>query len=287
MPSGSLPRAGRRDALHSLTTLNWLRFPGGDENIGAPSPAWPLERVIDAVARAGSPGIGLDVYTLAQHVEAGGRVEELGGMLRSRGLVCTDVAPLLIAEDGSRAAAEELAHVAEVTGAGICIAAVNSPTPRADVVRSLNLCAGIVGESGARLALEFTSYGGLTSLSEAIDLCDAVGWERCGVLVDSLHFFRTGESWPDLRTLDGDQIALVHLDDAPPPTGDDRMFESRFRRVPPGAGSLPLEEFRDAIVTTGYRGVVSAEVLSTDLRALPPEEGARELMDAVRRSWPL
>ena len=35
------------------------------------------------------------------------------------------------------------------------------------------------------------------------------------------------------------------------------MFESRFRRLPPGAGSLPLEEFREAIATTGYHGVVS------------------------------
>lgn len=248
---------------------------------------WPLERVVDAVASAGSPGIGLDSYTIAHGVDAGGRVEDIAAMLRSRELVCTDVAPLLIAEDGSRAAAEELAQVAQVTGAGICIAAVYSPTPRADVIRSLRLCADIFEETGARLALEFTSYGGLTSLSEAIDLCDAVGWERCGVLVDSLHFFRAGASWPGLRALDGDQIALVHLSDASPPAGDDRMFESRFKRLPPGAGSLPLEEFRDAIVATGYRGVVSAEVLSTDLRALPPEEGARELRDAVRRSWPL
>jgi sugar phosphate isomerase/epimerase len=102
-----------------------------------------------------------------------------------------------------------------------------------------------------------------------------------------LHFFRTCGSCSDICALDGDQIALVHLNDAPPPTGDDRVFESRFSRVPPGVGSLPLEDFRDAIATTGYRGVVSAEVLSTDLRALPPEQGARELMDAVRRTWPL
>jgi sugar phosphate isomerase/epimerase len=251
------------------------------------SPAWPLERVIDAVAQAGSPGIGLDDYTIAHHVDAGGRVEDIAAMLRSRELVCTDVAPLLIAEDGSRAAAERFAHVTEVTGAGTCIAAVYSPIPREDVIRSLQLCADIVRESGARLALEFTSYGGLTSLSDAVDLCDAVGWERCGVLVDSLHFFRTGESWSVLRSLDGDQIALVHLDDAPPPTGDDRIHESRFGRVPPGAGSLPLEEFRDAIAATGYRGAVSAEVLSGELRALPPEEGACVLMDAVRQVWPL
>ena len=37
---------------------------------------------MDAVARAGSPGIGLDVYTIAHHVDAGGRVEDVAAMLR-------------------------------------------------------------------------------------------------------------------------------------------------------------------------------------------------------------
>ena len=115
---------------------------------------------MDAVARAGSPGIGLDVYTIAHHVDGGGRLEDVAAMLRSRDLVCTDVAPLLIDDEAARTAAEEFARVAEVTGAGICIAAVYSPTQRDDVIRSLRLCADIVGGSGARLALEFTSYGG-------------------------------------------------------------------------------------------------------------------------------
>ncbi len=242
---------------------------------------------MDAVARSGSPGIGLDVYTVAHHVDAGGRVEDIAAMLRSRDLVCTDVAPLLIDDDAVRTAAEEFVRVAEVTGAGICIAAVSAPTPRDDVIRGLRLCADIVRESGGRLALEFTSYGGLTSLSDAIDLCDAVGWERCGVLVDSLHFFRTGANWSDLCALDGDQIALVHLDDAPAAAPHDSVFESRFRRLPPGAGSLPLEDFREAIARTGYQGVVSAEVLSAELRALSPEEGARALIGALRQVWPL
>jgi len=65
------------------------------------------------------------------------------------------------------------------------------------------------------------------------------------------------------------------------------MFESRFSRLPPGAGGLPLEEFRDAIATTCYDGVVSAEVLSAELRALSPEESARVLIGALRHVWPL
>jgi sugar phosphate isomerase/epimerase len=172
-----------------------------------------------------------------------------------------------------------------VIGSPVCIAAVYSPRPREDVIRDLRLCAAVLSESGTRLALEFTSFGGLVTLAAALELCAEVGWERCGVLVDSLHFFRTRAPWKELHALGHDQVALVHLDDAPQ-DGVDPVHESRFGRLLPGAGELPLDEFRRAFAAIGYRGVVSVEVLSAELRARPPEDGARELMDAARKSWP-
>jgi sugar phosphate isomerase/epimerase len=279
------PRARRRDALYSLTTLNWLRFPEGSGEDEVVSPLWPLERVVDAVAEAGSPGIGLDGWTIAQHVQAGGSVEDGAALLQSRGLVCTDVAPLLVAEPETRAEAERFAHLAAATGSRICVAAVYSPKPRDHVIRDLRLCAAVLSESGTRLALEFTSFGGLLTLADAIELSAEVGWERCGVLVDSLHFFRTGAPWQELQALDPDQVALVHLDDARRDAVD-RVRESRFGRLLPGAGELPLDDFHRALVALGYRGVVSAEVLSAQLRTRPPEEAARELLDAMRNVWP-
>jgi sugar phosphate isomerase/epimerase len=208
-------------------------------------------------------------------------------MLRARGLVCTDVGALLLAEDDTAAAARQFADLAAATGASVCIAAVYSPKPRAQILDDLRRSADLLAESGARLALEFTSYGGLLSLEDAVDVCDTAGWERCGVLVDSLHFFRTGAPWEALRSLDAEQIPLVHLDDVPEHGATDVVLESRFGRVPPGSGVLPLAEFRSVLAGVGYGGVVSAEVLSTRLRALPPEQGARELVDALRRAWPL
>jgi len=201
--------------------------------------------------------------------------------------VCTDVGALLLAEDDTAEAAGEFARLAAVTGAPTCIAAVYSPKPRAKVVDDLGRSAEILAEAGARIALEFTSYGGLLGLEDALDVCDAAGPERCGVLVDSLHFFRTGSPWETLRSLGADRVVLVHLDDTAQRETADVIVESRFGRVPAGSGVLPLAEFRAAIASIGYRGAVSAEVLSTRLRALPPEVGARELVDALRRAWPL
>ena len=147
----------------------------------------------------------------------------------------------------------------------------------------------MLGDAGVRIAFEFTAYGHRRSLRDAIELCRAVGWKRCGLLVDTWHVFRGGEPLTLLRSLDAEQIALVHVNDAAPQSGLDPVlldpvFEGRFRRALPGAGTFPLGEFAEALAATGYRGTISVEVLSTELRQLPPHVGARQLLQSLRES---
>ena len=262
----------------SALAANWVRFPGGDEDVSEPTPAWPLEAVLDGIAAAGFATAGLDHYTTAAH----GRVDDLGAMLDARGLRCTDVGVLPIGERGIVEAAHRLAHTASATGATLCIAAFYAPAP--DPVQDLRAAAEILADAGVRLALEFTAYGDLRSLSSASELCAAVGWERCGVLVDTWHFFRGGEPWPLLCRLRGDQIALVHVNDGAPASDIDPVFEGRFRRLPPGAGTFAIDRFAEAIDATGYDGPISVEVLSTELRRRAPEEAARILHRSLARS---
>jgi 4-hydroxyphenylpyruvate dioxygenase len=74
----------------------------------------------------------------------------------------------------------------------------------------------------------------------------------------------------------------VHVNDGAAVPHEDAVFEGRFGRLLPGGGAFPLAEFADAVDATGYRGPVGVEVLSEELRVLPPDEGARRLMDALR-----
>ena len=148
----------------------------------------------------------------------------------------------------------------------------------------LRECAQILGGSGIRVALEFASYGGMTRLDGAADLCEAVGWERCGVLVDTWHFFRTGAPWAALERLSAEQIALVHVNDGPVDAAADLVHESRFGRLPVGAGAFPLADFVAALGS--YAGPFSSEVLSDTIRHRPVAEGARTLLAAIERGWP-
>jgi sugar phosphate isomerase/epimerase len=273
---------GHSASRFSLPALNWLRHPAGDDPTGAePVPGQPLAAFLDGAVAAGFLGVGLDNYTVGELDPA-----QVAAMLRERGLVCTDVGVLSIGTTALDEVAGTLAGLAAATGAPTCIAALFAPVERARAVAELERCAETLGRAGARLALEFASYGGLTRLADAVSLCDAVGWDRCGVLVDTWHFFRTDAPWEMLRSLDGDQIALVHVNDGPAVAGDDLLSEGRFGRMPVGAGAVPLTEFAAALDDAGYEGPLSIEVLSDDVRNRTPEDGARLLFASLRDGWP-
>lgn len=243
-------------------------------------PGWPLDEILDGAASAGFAAVGLDLYTLR-----GYDVDGLGAALADRGLGCSDVGVLPIGMADVRATAEALARVASATAAPTCIAAFFAPVDRAQAVAELTECAEILAEAGARLALEFASYGGLTRLAYAVELCDAVGWERCGLLVDTWHFFRTDAPWPLLRSLDGGQIELVHVNDGAASPNGDPVHEGRFRRRPVGEGSFPLAEFATALDDIGYEGTFSTEVLSDEIRLAPPHVAAPRLLRSLRTSF--
>jgi len=263
---------------YSLPTLNWLDLTAEAGVRAGP----PLDELLGAAAAAGFDAVGLDQVTVDAHLRAGGRLDELNSLLHAHGLQCTDVGVLTVAGPDP-AGARELADLARAVDAPLCLVAWSV----ADGIEGLRAAADTMGDAGARLALEFVPYGGLPTLPQAIAACEAIGWDRCGLLVDTWHFFRSGAAWPQLRALDAGQIALVHVNDGPGLAGDDLMYESRSRRLPIGAGTFAIAEIVEAIEAVGYDGVISAEVLSTSLRGRPPADGARTLMDALRASWPL
>jgi sugar phosphate isomerase/epimerase len=266
---------------YSLPTLNWLDLTDGD----GVRPVATLDEMLGAAAAAGFGAVGLDHATVAAWAAGGGSVDELPVLLRSHGLQCTDVGVLTVAgpEPGP---ARQLANVVRAAEAPLCIVAWSAPGTAAGL-EGLRVAADIVSAAGARLALEFVPYGGMPTMPQAVAACEAVGWDRCGLLVDTWHFFRGGAPWPLLRSLEAGQIALVHANDAPAPAGEDPAYESRSRRLPIGTGTFSIAEFVRTIEAIGYDGAISAEVLSSSLRARPPAEGARTLMEALRAHWPL
>lgn len=257
--------------------MNWVDFPAGRD----PEPVWALPDVLTGVAAAGWAGVGLDDYSVRAFLDAGGTSGGVSDLLERLSLRCTDVGILRVGVGDAVGLAVSLAELASATASSVCVTVLDAPVSER-VLRELELCADVLDAAGARLALEFAPYGALTTLAETVSVCERVGWKRCGVLLDIWHFVRGGAPWEALRRLGPGQLALVHVSDAPEPAGDDLQSESRYRRLPPGTGTFPTADFVAALRTLGYEGVLSAEVLSAELRALPPQAGARTVGDALR-----
>ena len=95
---------------------------------------------------------------------------------------------------------------------------------------------------GLQAVLEFFPWTSVPDLATALDVIAASGDPDLGVLVDTLHFNRSGSSLADLaRALP--RMPFLHLCDAPvrpPYTTEDLFFAGRVERLPPGAGQIPL-----------------------------------------------
>jgi sugar phosphate isomerase/epimerase len=88
-----------------------------------------------------------------------------------------------------------------------------------------------------------------------------------------------------LETVPVEDLGFVQFDDALPAESDDYLHEAMDRRAWPGEGELELDRFASLLLGRGWDGVVSVEVLSEKLRALPIGEFARRAFETTVRYW--
>jgi sugar phosphate isomerase/epimerase len=239
------------------------------ERDGSATVQHPLDRVLAAAAGAGFRGVALDWFTLRSAERAGLELSAIADVLRGLGLVVTDLSALGLGADAStdeRVSASMARRCAEL---GIPLCALVLPVPPS--YDRIARVADTFAAAGVRLALEFVPYTAVRSLAEARAVCERVGYERCGLLVDTWHLTRSGGSPADLADLGPDEIACVQVADAAPSASDDLASESRRGRLLPGEGVVDFAAVAAALTAAGYDGPVGTEVLSVGLTAQPPD----------------
>jgi sugar phosphate isomerase/epimerase len=93
--------------------------------------------------------------------------------------------------------------------------------------------------------LEFMPFRAVRSLDDAVRVLALAQQPNAHILLDALHFYRSGSSSAQLRSLDRALLGTVQLCDAPATPPADLMFEARNARLLPGKGGLPLDTFMD------------------------------------------
>jgi sugar phosphate isomerase/epimerase len=102
------------------------------------------------------------------------------------------------------------------------------------------------------------------------------------LLIDSMHFFRLGNTVGELAVMDPKMIGYAQLCDAPWASRFDTYIEEAlYERMAPGAGELPLAAFVQMLPADV---VVSLEIPMRSLaeRGIGPSERLASCVEAAR-----
>jgi sugar phosphate isomerase/epimerase len=129
--------------------------------------------------------------------------------------------------------------------------------------------------------VEFIPFRGISSLADALRVASLVDHPNFAICLDVLHFCRSGGSPIELAAADPRLLACIQLCDAPLAAPTDLPRESRYNRLYPGDGELPLQALLRAVPADLP---VSVEVPNAAAQATrSPFERARYAGASVRR----
>jgi sugar phosphate isomerase/epimerase len=177
--------------------------------------------------------------------------------------------------------AEWLDILAELGGHRIN--AVSIENDRSRTIDQLGKLADMTIERGMQFTIEFAPPNAINSLADAVSVVQAIGGGRAKVLVDSMHFYRSGSKTDELSAVDPALIGYAQLCDAPwePVDGKPYLMESTFGRSVPGEGEFPLQDWVAALPTGTHIGI-EAPALAALLAGLAPRDHAARVVAAAR-----
>lgn len=154
--------------------------------------------------------------------------------------------------------------------------------------------ASILGASGIRLGMEFIgppkamkghAYTFIHNLDQMLELCDAVGTDNIGLLLDAWHWDMAGQTFSDFKKITSErQVVLVHVNDAPANVPVDEQ-EDLIRCLPGETGVLKIGDFLQGLRAFHYTGPVFVEPFSDKLKKMPFPEAVKVTKSALDLVW--
>ena len=157
-------------------------------------------------------------------------------------------------------------------------------------VERIALVDEILAGAGIRFGLEYVGpktfwsterHPFVHTLTELLELLDAVGSDNAGIILDTFHWYTSGETADDIRGLTGDQVVAVDLNDAPTGLGRDEQQDGS-RLLPGASGVIDLAGFVGALREIGYAGPIKVEPFNAELRAMTARDAADRTAESLR-----
>lgn len=195
-----------------------------------------------------TPSVGVPPYDI---LSDGPLLRETLLRLADTGVSVLDTEFLRFEPDAPVAIPEGFLDVSARLGARHVLVMSAEPDPARTLERFCDLC-DRAAAYGLHVGLEFAIYTGVRTLAQAADVVVQSGRPNASVLVDALHFSRSGGIPAHVAATDPSLFRYAQICDASPdmPGPDDApalIREARTGRLLPGEGALPLAELVRAL----------------------------------------
>jgi len=212
-------------------------------------------QMVKLAAEAGCTGVGVRLLPTTP----GGRCYPLmedAAMLRKTlaviadtGVKVLDLEVLRIGEHFDVGSHERFLEVGKLLGARHILVAGDDPD-EARLTASFEALCRAAARFDLSCDLEFMPWTRVPDVKTAARIVRAVACGNAGVLVDALHFARSGSTLEDVRALDPSWLHYAQICDGPvpgPDTVDGLIHAARCERMLPGEGQLALRALFDAL----------------------------------------
>jgi sugar phosphate isomerase/epimerase len=139
--------------------------------------------------------------------------------------------------------------------------------------------AQILADHGCRIGLEFIGpktlrdsqrYPFIYRMQDMLDMGREIG-PNVGLLLDCWHWYTSGSTVEELRSLRPEQIVYVHVNDAPEGVSLDEQVDN-VRALPGETGVIDIAGFLKTLREIGYEGPVTPEPFKKELKELATDE---------------
>lgn len=244
---------------------------------------------IRMAADAGFDGAGLRLIGISAEATAWPLMHDQALMrdtvraCRETGLIVPDIEFIKLTPELNIETLESFVAAGAELGATQIVSAPYDP----DFVRLSDKLAALdalASRYGLSVVLEFFPWTEVANLQIALSVIEATKDLRIGVLVDSLHFDRSGAPWDALKKVPHSRLPFCHLADAEFCVSHDTdalIYVARENRMAPGEGAIDLKRFLRCLP----RDIpISVEVPNAALlKELGPAAWLKRLSKATRR----
>jgi len=156
----------------------------------------------------------------------------------------------------------------------------------------LRTVAQMLADQGMRLGFEYVGtqsvrnsrkFPFIHTMAEGRELIAEIGTGNLGFVLDSWHWWTAGEGPSDIAALRAEDIVSVDINDAPAGVPREQQIDGQ-RELPSSTGVIPIAQFLQALVQTGYDGPVRSEPFNKAVNELDNDAACAAAITAMRRA---